>query len=65
MNPINKIFHLLSNREKFLACFILILSILNMILDIFSIGILIPLFANLTDQIKVDNYFFNLIFNFL
>ena len=65
MNPINKIFHLLSNREKFLACFILILSILNMILDIFSIGILIPLFAKFTDQIKFDNDFFNLILNFL
>ena len=30
----------------------------------FSIGILIPLFANLTDQIKFDNDFFNLILNF-
>tara|TARA_B100001057_G_scaffold365863_1_gene369030 strand:+ start:310 stop:1932 length:1623 start_codon:yes stop_codon:yes gene_type:complete len=36
-----------------------------MILDVFSIGILIPLFANLTDQIKFDNEFFNLILSFL
>ena len=65
MNRTNKIIYLLSNREKYLVCLILILSILNMILDVFSIGILIPLFANLTDQIKFDNEFFNLILNFL
>ena len=65
MNRLNKIIYLLSNREKYLVCLILILSILNMILDIFSIGILIPLFANLTEQIKFDNEFFNLILNFL
>ena len=65
MNRLNKIIYLLSNREKYLVCLILILSILNMILNIFSIGILIPLFANLTEQIKFDNEFFNLILNFL
>ena len=65
MNRLNKIIYLLSNREKYLVCLILILSILNMILDVFSIGILIPLFANLTNQIKFDNEFFNLILNFL
>ena len=65
MNRTNKIIYLLSNREKYLVCLILILSILNMILDVFSIGILIPLFANLTDQIKFDNEFFNLILSFL
>ena len=65
MNSIKKIYYLLSTKEKYLFCLILILSILNMFLDIFSIGILIPFIASLTGELRFDNDFFNLILSTL
>ena len=65
MKNIQKIYYLLSNKEKHLVCFIIILSTFNMILDLFSIGILIPLFASLTQQLEFNNEFFNFILGFL
>lgn len=65
MNSIKKIYYLLSTKEKYLFCLILILSIFNMFLEIFSLGILIPFIASLTGELRFDNDFFNLILSTL
>jgi len=64
MNKINKIFLLLDRKEKALVMLLFILSVMNMLLEIFSIGILVPLFSNLTNEINFSNDFFNKILKF-
>ena len=64
MNKINKIFLLLDRKEKALVMLLFILSVMNMLLEIFSIGILVPLFSNLTNEINFSNDLFNKILKF-
>ena len=59
MKKINKIFTLLDRKEKALVMLLFIFSIINMLLEIFSISILVPLFSNLTNEISFSNNFFN------
>ncbi len=64
MKKINKIFALLDRKEKALVMLLFFFSIINMLLEIFSIGILVPLFSNLTNEINFSNDLFNKILKF-
>ena len=64
MKKINNIFALLDRKEKALVMLLFFFSIINMLLEIFSIGILVPLFSNLTNEINFSNDLFNKILKF-
>ena len=65
MKPILKIKKLLFIKDYYLLSSILFFSVCSMFMDIFSIGILVPLFANLNKNIAFENEFLNNIFDFL
>ncbi len=64
MKPILKIKKLLFIKDYYLLSSILFFSVCSMFMDIFSIGILVPLFANLDKNIAFENEFLNNILDF-
>lgn len=64
MKSILKIKKLLFVKDYYSLSLILFFSICSTFMDIFSIGILVPLFSNLDKNISFENEFFNKILDF-